>query len=70
MMTRAAKACAAERALDPAAFADRYGTNENKRNAFGKCVSQHAAQTGDDNGNGDNGKHGANEGQGPQPQQP
>jgi hypothetical protein len=35
----AAKACKAERKADPAAFADKYGTNANKRNAFGKCVS-------------------------------
>ena len=24
------------------AFADKYGTNRNKRNAFGKCVSRKA----------------------------
>ena len=41
-VTNAAKACAAEREADPGAFADKYGTNPNKRNAFGKCVSQHA----------------------------
>jgi hypothetical protein len=35
----AAKQCKAERKLDPAAFKDKYGTNKNKRNAFGKCVS-------------------------------
>jgi hypothetical protein len=35
----AAKQCRAERATDPAAFRDKYGTNHNKRNAFGKCVS-------------------------------
>jgi ABC-type transporter MlaC component len=35
----AAKECAAEREADAAAFADKYGTNANKRNAFGKCVS-------------------------------
>jgi hypothetical protein len=35
----AAKACKAERKEDPEAFADKYGTNANKRNAFGKCVS-------------------------------
>jgi hypothetical protein len=35
----AAKKCKAERALDPAAFKTRYGTNANKANAFGKCVS-------------------------------
>jgi hypothetical protein len=36
----AAKACKAERKADPAAFATKYGTNANKRNAFGKCVSK------------------------------
>ena len=36
----AAKACKAERKADPAAFAQKYGTNSNKRNAFGKCVSK------------------------------
>lgn len=40
----AAQQCKAERALDPAAFKDHYGTNANKRNAFGKCVSQKAKQ--------------------------
>jgi hypothetical protein len=35
----AAKACKAERTLDPAAFKTNYGTNANKSNAFGKCVS-------------------------------
>jgi len=38
----AAKACKAERgttALSIAAFAVSYGTNDNKKNAFGKCVS-------------------------------
>jgi hypothetical protein len=35
----AAKACLAERKDDPAAFRDKYGTNHNKRNALGKCVS-------------------------------
>jgi hypothetical protein len=40
----AAKACAAERAQDPKAFRDKYGTNHNKRNAFGKCVSTTAQQ--------------------------
>jgi hypothetical protein len=38
----AAKACKAERAQNPDAFATKYGTNANKRNAFGKCVSQKA----------------------------
>jgi membrane protein involved in colicin uptake len=36
----AAKACAAERAADEAAFRDEYGTNRNGRNAFGKCVTR------------------------------
>jgi hypothetical protein len=35
----AAKQCEAERQADPAAFKDHYGTNGNKSNAFGKCVS-------------------------------
>jgi hypothetical protein len=35
----AAKACWNERKLDPAAFKAKYGTNANKSNAFGKCVS-------------------------------
>jgi hypothetical protein len=41
----AAKECAAEREADADAFADTYGTNENKRNAFGKCVSQKAKES-------------------------
>jgi hypothetical protein len=42
----AAKACATERGTTDAtqtAFAAKYGTNTNKNNAFGKCVSQKAA---------------------------
>ena len=35
----AAKTCKAERAQDPAAFKAKWGTNKNKSNAFGKCVS-------------------------------
>ena len=38
----AAKACRAERALDPVAFKNKYGMNENKANAYGKCVSMTA----------------------------
>jgi hypothetical protein len=38
----AAKQCKAERAADPAAFADKYGTNKTKSNAYGKCVSSKA----------------------------
>jgi hypothetical protein len=42
----AAKQCKAERAADPAAFQQKYGTGKNKKNAYGKCVSQTAkAQT-------------------------
>src|SRR5436190_24178471 len=42
--TNAAKACKAERAsLGDAAFAAKYGTNKNKKNAFGKCVSKLAS---------------------------
>jgi hypothetical protein len=40
--TNAAKECKAERTADAGAFAEKYGTNGNKRNAFGKCVSQKA----------------------------
>jgi len=35
----AAKECDSERTADATAFAVNYGTNENDRNAFGKCVS-------------------------------
>jgi hypothetical protein len=38
----AAKACKQERKADRQAFADKYGTNANHRNAFGKCVSKTA----------------------------
>jgi hypothetical protein len=41
-IVNAAKACKAERAADPAAFKQKYGTNKSKSNAFGKCVSQKA----------------------------
>jgi hypothetical protein len=43
----AAKECDAERGDTDAtreAFAEKYGTNANKRNAFGKCVSQKAKE--------------------------
>lgn len=39
-IVNAAKECKAERKADESAFAAKYGTNENKRNAFGKCVSR------------------------------
>jgi hypothetical protein len=35
----AAAACKTERDADKAAFTEKYGTNGNKKNAFGKCVS-------------------------------
>ncbi|HEX6945314.1 MAG TPA: hypothetical protein VF196_03910, partial [Casimicrobiaceae bacterium] len=38
----AAKSCKDERKADPAAFKSKYGTNHNKSNAFGKCVSAKA----------------------------
>ena len=41
----AAKQCQAERLADPAAFKDHYGTNANKSNAFGKCVSSKVKHT-------------------------
>jgi hypothetical protein len=42
----AARECRAERQADPAAFAAKYGTNGNKRDAFGKCVSTKAKAKG------------------------
>lgn len=42
--TNAAKECKAEEAADPAAFAAKYGTNKNDKNAFGKCVSGKAKE--------------------------
>ena len=45
--TNAAQECRAERGDSTAtreAFAARYGTNANRRNAFGKCVSQQARE--------------------------
>jgi hypothetical protein len=48
--TNAAEACDAERGDTPEsrkAFDDTYGTNGNKKNAFGKCVSQKAKESDD-----------------------
>jgi len=45
--TNAAHACKAERDADRKAFEEQYGTNKNKRNAFGKCVSQKAHEDGE-----------------------
>jgi len=43
--TNPARTCKAERAsMGPDDFNERYGTNANKRNAFGKCVSKHAKE--------------------------
>jgi hypothetical protein len=42
-IVNASRKCRAERALDRAAFAEKYGTNRNNRNAFGKCVSREAS---------------------------
>jgi hypothetical protein len=39
---KAAKACKTEKAADKDAFAEKYGANANKKNAFGKCVSQNS----------------------------
>ncbi len=47
----AAKQCKAERGTtdaSEAAFAAKYGTNANKSNAFGKCVSQKAQEQNDE----------------------
>jgi hypothetical protein len=43
-IVNAAKQCRDERAKGPDAFRDKYGTNHNKRNAFGKCVSKLARE--------------------------
>ncbi len=50
--TSAAETCKKEQEADAEAFATKYGTNANKRNAFGKCVSSQAKQqeSGDDEG--------------------
>jgi hypothetical protein len=47
----AAQECDSERSADHKAFADKYGTNHNKKNAFGKCVSQ---KSDEDDGDGEN----------------
>jgi hypothetical protein len=43
----ASKSCKAERATNPEAFETKYGTNPNKANAFGKCVSGKAKKAGE-----------------------
>src|SRR3954452_1509310 len=42
--SNASTTCRDEQAKDPAAFDTKYGTNKNKNNSFGKCVSQHAQE--------------------------
>lgn len=44
----AAQECKAERDADPAVFADKYGTNKNKKNAHGKCVSDKTQEAADE----------------------
>jgi hypothetical protein len=51
----AARQCRQEQSADPAAFKDKYGTNANKSNAFGKCVSQKAHQQEQQSGSGSSG---------------
>jgi hypothetical protein len=43
-LKNAAKECKAERAADAAAFTQKYGTNKNGKNAYGKCVSAKARE--------------------------
>jgi hypothetical protein len=43
----AAQECDTERSADEKAFDDKYGTNHNKKNAFGKCVSQKVHEDGE-----------------------
>ena len=45
--TNAAKECDAERTADSKAFTEKYGTNGNKKNAFGKCVSAKTHEDGE-----------------------
>ena len=40
----ASKACKAERAEDVEAFNEKYGSNKNKKNALGKCISAKAGK--------------------------
>jgi hypothetical protein len=75
--SNAAELCRAERSHDAAAFKDKWGTNHNKANAFGKCVSKtahslnksdeddDAGRSGDDHGRSgdDHGQSGDDHGQ-------
>jgi hypothetical protein len=58
----AARQCRKEQSADPAAFKDKYGTNANKSNAFGKCVSQKAHQQEQQSGSGSSGGSGGSSG--------
>jgi hypothetical protein len=52
----AAKTCAAElKSLGTQAFEQKYGSNHNLRNAFGKCVSSHVPSTSPASGGGSSG---------------
>jgi len=44
VVQNASKECKAERDLDAVAFSEKYGTNKNAKNAFGKCVSAKAKE--------------------------
>jgi len=44
----AARQCRAERDADPVVFETTWGTNDNHRNAFGKCVSTRAHEQQDE----------------------
>ena len=49
--SNAAKQCKKERAdMGVQSFANKYGTNHNKANAFGKCVSSKAKEQGESDG--------------------
>jgi hypothetical protein len=74
-VANAAQECDDERDADEAGFEDKYGTNHNKRNAFGKCVSSHSNEQGDDDdqgedeneGDDDNGAEHEDPGEAPEP---
>jgi hypothetical protein len=56
-----AQQCRDERSANASGFKEKYGTNHNKRNAFGKCVSKtaHSLNKSDqDDDNGQSGDHG------------
>jgi hypothetical protein len=59
----AADLCRAERSKDAAAFKEKYGTNNNKANAFGKCVSKTAHSLNKSDEDDDAGRSGDDHGQ-------